>query len=178
MSCLAYRIVRGDAAGTTLCSFRMFQSPKFSTVVFTPEELKYWDRSATARTPFVPTLVHLESEYETHTILLRNPSDDSLLPVVKKIGFVYSKRRYVNAMPISEASLRLIMQRGSGGASLLVRRQPNQEKRLGFLSCRISMPLKWTQVSITLTRFFGAAMSQRLRKQSGWLVTPRYIGEQ
>ena len=52
----------------------MFQSPKFSTVVFTPEELKYWDRSATPCTPFVPTLVHLESEYETHTILLRNPS--------------------------------------------------------------------------------------------------------
>lgn len=89
------------------------------------------------------------------------PPDDSLLPVVKKIGFVYSKRRDVNAMPIYEAGLRLIIQQEGGGASLLVRRQQNQEKRLGFLSCRISMPLKWKQVLITLARFFGAAMSLR-----------------
>jgi hypothetical protein len=41
------------------------------SVVFTPEELKYWDRNITPRTPFTPTLVHLESEYEPH-ILLRN----------------------------------------------------------------------------------------------------------
>jgi hypothetical protein len=52
----------------------MFQSEKFSTVVFTPAELTYWVHSATPCTPFVPTLVHLNSEYETHTVLLRNPT--------------------------------------------------------------------------------------------------------
>ena len=52
----------------------MYQSPKFSTVVFTPDEMKYWDPSAAPHTPFVPTLVHLESEHEAHTILLRYPS--------------------------------------------------------------------------------------------------------
>jgi hypothetical protein len=73
----------------------MFQSPKFSTVVFTPEELKYWDRSATPRTPFMPTLVHLESEFETHTILLRNP-----------IGLVPAARRKEGWSPMLEKALR------------------------------------------------------------------------
>jgi len=52
----------------------MFQSEKFSTVVFTPAELRYWDRSATPCSQFVPTLLYLNSEYETHTVLLRNPT--------------------------------------------------------------------------------------------------------
>jgi hypothetical protein len=93
--CLACRIVRGQAAGSTICSFRMYQSPKFSTVVFTPDELKYWDPSATPCTPFAPTLVHLESEYETHTILLRNPS-----------GRLALASRKENWIPMLEKALR------------------------------------------------------------------------
>jgi len=47
-----------------------FNHLHFSTVVLIPEELKYWDRSITPWTPLMPTLVHLESEYETLNILL------------------------------------------------------------------------------------------------------------
>ncbi len=77
-------IVRGDAAGSTICSFRMFQSPKFSTVVFTPEELKYWDRNITPRTPFTPTLVHLESEYETRIFCCVIPLKYLLPPIGRR----------------------------------------------------------------------------------------------
>jgi len=171
--CLACRIVRGQAAGSTICSFRMYQSPKFSTVVFTPDELKYWDPSATPCTPFAPTLVHLESDYETHTIL-----GDLLLPVVKKIGFQGLRRRFVNVTLIFEATPRQITQHGSGGAGLLARGRPSHELPQAYLFCWISGLLKWMRVSITLSRLIGTAMNQPLRKQFGWLVTPPRIGEQ
>ena len=51
----------------------MYQSPRFSTVVFTAAELQYWVPGARPQVPFTPTLVHITSEYERHTILLSTP---------------------------------------------------------------------------------------------------------
>ena len=74
VSCRSFcRIRRGETAGSTVCSFRMYQSPKFSTVVFSAQELHYWVQGAVPRTPFFPTLVHIESEFNRHTILVSKP---------------------------------------------------------------------------------------------------------
>lgn len=51
----------------------MYQSPTFSTVVSSAQELQYWVPTATPRAPFFPTLVHITSEFNRHTILLRQP---------------------------------------------------------------------------------------------------------
>ena len=51
----------------------MYQSQKFTTVVFTQSELNYWAPPAPQQTPFIPTLVHIESQDEPATILLQRP---------------------------------------------------------------------------------------------------------
>ncbi len=73
---LAIRITRGETPGSTRCSFRMYQSPNYPTVVFSAAELRYWDPASTPRDPFFATLIHLKSEWEPVTILLSAPEGD------------------------------------------------------------------------------------------------------
>ncbi len=71
---LSCRIRKGLTPGSTVCEFRMYQSPRYNTVVLTPQEFRYWVPGGTPPDPYFPCLITITSEWDTHKVLLETPT--------------------------------------------------------------------------------------------------------
>ena len=67
----------------------MYNVDVFNTVVFTAAELAYWTSQVPAAAPgsFIPVMIGLESKWEVHSVLLRQPSEALLVITPRERGW-------------------------------------------------------------------------------------------